>query len=250
MSKEYPPGYVIGINYVPVVNDDWPNNAAKGFICGTIPYNDAPCIAYTSASSRAAGRYNIDQYAPSTFASCCNGPIINITQPVTNPANPSFGATCLAYCPVDFGRTLSLDGGFAGDYWDCITNVTRGTSKPPGEVYGTVTCGWVGTSLHDQCEVSISAVSAYTGSQVSMYPFSQLNWSSPTVAASVSKTFAPCPSQAMTTEEFYGISSTSTTRPVSTPTSQSRTSLGTLRISGTGISVNSIVLMLMFAIFL
>jgi hypothetical protein len=100
----------------PVESDDWPNNAAKGFICGTIPCNDAPCITYTSSSSRAAGGYNINQYAPSTFASCCNGPIIKITQPITDPADPSFGATYLAYCPVDFSRTLSFDGGFAVDY--------------------------------------------------------------------------------------------------------------------------------------
>lgn len=226
-DPKYGSGYTVGVNYIPYVGDNWPNNAEKGYICGTIPYNDAPCLANTSSSWDTTGRYNVDQYAPSTFARCCDGPIINITQPVVDENDPSYGATCLAYCQVDFSRTMDLRGGADfGEYWRCITNQTSpdssldsGTDSNGEDIYGSVTCGWIDTSEHDQCEISIGIERTNTAPQATMYPLSQKNWSSPTTRMGASTTtWSACPLQ---------------TTPSSSTTSDAVTSPTTSQSAGT-----------------
>ncbi|EPE35039.1 hypothetical protein GLAREA_10734 [Glarea lozoyensis ATCC 20868] len=147
-------GIVLDINYIPRA-PNWPT-AFSGYVCGTIPTNDASCYVNADAQTQA----NIGSTAPRTFASCCNGPITNITSPVTDPNDPSVGVSCLAYCPVDFIRTLEPD---FGDYWNCITE------KPDDRqgilddtINGQITCGWVGTSDHDRCMISLAVESQYS----------------------------------------------------------------------------------------
>jgi hypothetical protein len=113
------------------------------------PYSNAPCF---NASATGYFNSNIASTQPPTFTSCCNGPIMNITQPVTNASDPSFGANCLAYCEVDYWRVIE----WQGDYWSCLNNL------PDVVVEGIATCGWLNTDAHDQCESSVSIVESMT----------------------------------------------------------------------------------------
>ncbi|TVY39868.1 hypothetical protein LOCC1_G004307 [Lachnellula occidentalis] len=175
----------LDVNYIPRANN-WPNGFS-GYICGTIPFDDAPCASDPTLS-------NIGSIQPSTFTQCCNGPIINITSPSTAPSDPSNGASCLAYCDVDFARTIDDGTGIGfGEYWDCISN-HNADAFGPDAVTGHVTCGWVNTSRHDMCEISVSVEQSYYSlSTASAAMGNATATGGADTTATASKTFASCP---------------------------------------------------------
>ena len=195
------------VNHIPR-RGNWPENAV-GYFCGTIPYNDAPCL--TTALN------NVDQYGPATFSSCCDGPVVNITQAITDVNDPSYGATCLAYCPVNVSRSMDLSGGVVGEYFKCIENQatespsTGGKDRNGDDIYGSVTCGWTGVSEHDKCESSISILKTNTASQQAWYPFSQLDISHPTTILVTTTTYSTCPPQTTASATRSSSSSSPTT---------------------------------------
>jgi hypothetical protein len=190
---------ILRLNPTPVTAVDWPTGPGPSqFVCGTIPYSNAPCF---NASATGYFNSNIASTQPPTFTSCCNGPIINITQPVTNTSDPSFGATCLAYCEVDYWRVID----FWGDYYGCLNNVSNVV------VEGIVTCGWLNTDAHDQCEISLSIVES-----ISVFPS---EYGSPATTRNLSTvgstTFSSCPPKS-TSASVTGTSSISSASAVST----------------------------------
>jgi hypothetical protein len=196
-------GIVLDVNYIPRY-PNWPTGFS-GYVCGTIPSNDASCYVNGDADSQR----NIIDTQPRTFASCCDGPIVNITSPVTDLNDPSAGVNCLAYCPVDFIRTL--EPGF-GDYWNCLTEETEGSGpKFDDTINGKVTCGWVGTSEHDKCMISLAVESQYSATATSTESVVHFGSNSTTTTRE-----APtCPPQ-RTAQSI-----TSTTGPAETSTSHS-----------------------------
>ncbi|KAH6674860.1 hypothetical protein B0J14DRAFT_23124 [Halenospora varia] len=177
-------GIVLDVNWIPRIGN-WPTGAT-GFFCGTVPSNDAACMSYTTT--------NIGDTQPSTFASCCNGPIVNVTAPVTDKSDPSYGASCLAYCPVDFARKLEPDS--FGDYWYCLTNTTVDSVGSWGKsnIMGSVSCGWANTSRHDQCEISVSIEkSAYSSTASKQSLYSAMG--NATATTTSTKTWPSCPAQ-------------------------------------------------------
>jgi hypothetical protein len=171
------------VNYIPIVVNNWPKGFS-GYICGTIPSNDAACAADSSLQ-------NIGTDQPQTFEKCCSGRLVNITQPVTDSSNPSYGASCLAYCEVVFARTIDNGTGVGfGDYWNCLSNYTQDPfGGDTDTVIGQATCGWVNTSWHDQCEISVSVEQSY----YSASPATALGNAISSAEPTASKTFASCP---------------------------------------------------------
>ncbi|KAG9228837.1 hypothetical protein BJ875DRAFT_219625 [Amylocarpus encephaloides] len=154
-------GIVLDVNYIPrfgrsTESKNWPVNGTQ-HVCGIIPSSNAQC--YTDSL------LNVGKSAPRTFESCCNGPIVNITSAVTDPSDPSYGAQCLAYCPVDYVRTLEGGRIDFGDYWDCIT---EGDTSTDHGLNGDITCGFMGdVDTIDKCHISISVVSLYSATATS-----------------------------------------------------------------------------------
>ncbi|TVY27576.1 RNA 3'-terminal phosphate cyclase [Lachnellula hyalina] len=183
----YEMSIVLDVNYIPRANN-WPTGFS-GYICGTIPFDDAPCASNPKLS-------NIGTTQPSTFTQCCNGPIINITSPSTAPSDPSNGASCLAYCDVDFARTIDNGTGYGfGDYWDCLSN-QNADAFGPDAVTGSVTCGWVNTSTHEMCEISVSVEQSYYSLSTASAAMGNATASGDVATtATASKTFASCPAE-------------------------------------------------------
>ncbi|KAH8660806.1 hypothetical protein BGZ60DRAFT_530811 [Tricladium varicosporioides] len=192
-------GIVLDVNWIPRAGN-WPTGAT-GFFCGTVPFNDAACMSYTTT--------NIGYNQPSTFASCCNGPIVNITAPVTDKFNPSYGASCLTYCPVDPARQLVPDS--FGDYWYCLSNTTADSIEiwSESKIMGSVTCGWANTSRHDQCEISVSIEKSAYSSSASKSLYSAMGNTTAIATITSTKTWPSCPAQTTA-------STTSTPTPTST----------------------------------
>jgi hypothetical protein len=179
---------VLDVNYIPNALVNWPSGIT-GYICGTIPSNDASCYSETSTPR---GRNNIDSRHPRTFESCCNGPITNVTSEVTNTSDPSYGATCLQYCSVDFVRTIEPDS--FGDYWNCLSNSTDGSFGFDDSIQGQVTCGWVNVSAHDECEISLAVESSYSATATSFASVEP--WDNRTTAtATTTRPASSCPAQ-------------------------------------------------------
>lgn len=169
---------ILSVNYIPRVNNNWPQGFS-GYICGSIPLNNPSCATDSSLE-------NIGTEQPSTFSRCCNGNLINITQLVSDPSNPSYGASCLSYCEVDYSRTIDNGTGIGfGDYYNCLSNYTLDPFSGDSTATGQATCGWVNTSQHDQCESSVSVEQSYYSVSTAM--------GNATATASASKTFDSCP---------------------------------------------------------
>lgn len=174
-------GIVLSVNWIPRYykkSPNWPGDR-PGYFCGTIPSPDAACLQYSDSNIESA-------YPPRTFEKCCNGPIINITSPVTDPRDPSYGTSCLAYCAVDFERS-SIGPGFS-DYFECLSGHENGTSRKLDDtIYGGVTCGWGSNSVHERCVASVSVEM-----DLATKTTASLNG---TATPSPSQTFATCPAE-------------------------------------------------------
>jgi hypothetical protein len=209
-------GLLFEINFIPRY-PNWPTGFS-GYVCGTVPSNDASCYVNGDADSQR----NIADSQPRTFTSCCNGPIVNITSPVTDPSDPSVGVNCLAYCPVNFIRIL--EPGF-GDYWNCLREQTKGSGQNLDDtINGKVTCGWVETSQHDRCTISLAAESQYSATATSTESFVQFG-------SNATRDAPTCPPQ--TTAEL----TTSATYPAETFT-KNRSAAST---TGPSLSISKII---------
>ncbi|TVY65589.1 RNA 3'-terminal phosphate cyclase [Lachnellula suecica] len=157
----------------------------------------------TTPLAQTASLRNIGTTQPQTFEQCCNGRIVNITQPVTDTSDPSYGVSCLAYCEVDFARTIDNGTDIVfGDYWNCLSNRTEDTfGLGDNPITGQATCGWVNTSKHDQCDSSVSVEQSYhsaSTASVAMIVSAMCNTTATTTSvygSVASKTWASCPSE-------------------------------------------------------
>ncbi|RDL41617.1 uncharacterized protein BP5553_01596 [Venustampulla echinocandica] len=185
---------VLSVNWIPRYNrGNWPGDT-PGYFCGTIPTANAACLEYSSTNIASP-------YPPRTFEKCCNGPIINITSPVTDPKDPSYGTSCLAYCAVDLSRSSGLRSGFS-DYFTCLQARTNGSYRFDDSIYGSVTCGWGNNSRHEKCVSSVSI-------QKDLATKTTVALSDITNAVSSHMTFSTCPPET---------TASTTTTPAETPT--------------------------------